>query len=48
MKVKDLIELLKECDENLVVKALLDEVYLGNVTNIICRGDCYELVVEDR
>lgn len=48
MKVKELIELLEKCDENLVVKAPIDEVYLGEVISIIYRSDCYELVVEDK
>lgn len=48
MKVKELIKLLEELNENLDVKASVDETYLGEVSGVYFRGSFYELVVEDK
>lgn len=48
MKVKELIKLLEECNEDLVVKAPNSDIYLGEVSGIYFRGNCYELVVDEK
>lgn len=45
MKVKELIKLLEELNENLDVKASCDEEHLGEVSGVYFRGNFYELVV---
>ena len=46
MKVKELIMLLEECNENLDIKAPDTEQTLGEVSGIYFRDSFYELVVE--
>lgn len=48
MKVKELIKLLEELNENLEVKAPNSESYIGEVSGIYFRGNFYDLVVEDK
>ena len=48
MKVKELIKLVEECNEDLVVKAPNSDIYLGEVSGIYFRGNCYELVVAEK
>lgn len=48
MKVKELIMLLEELNENLDIKAPNDEEHLGEVSGIYFRDSFYELVVEDK
>ena len=46
MKVKELIKLLEECNEDLEIKAPDDKENLGEVSGVYYRGSFYEIVVE--
>lgn len=46
MKVKELIKLLEECNENLEIKASDDKENLGEVSGLYYRGSFYEIVVD--
>lgn len=48
MKVKELIMLLEECNENLDIKAPDTEQTIGDVSGIYFRGSFYELVVDNK
>mgnify|MGYP006980630491 CR=1 FL=1 len=43
MKVSELIEILKDCDQEKEILIPIDETYLGNIDCVSCRGIYYEI-----